>query len=72
VNQSHGESEIWVMNSDGTNQVRWGFDDFLPAWSPPLVVSKSFLFPSVMGRTKIYVMHADGTGQKNLTHSSVD
>ena len=64
-----GNREIYVMNSDGTNQVRLtnnpGADDF-PAWSPD-GLRLAFLSQNSDGSYVIKLMNADGTGQKELT-----
>jgi subtilisin family serine protease/Tol biopolymer transport system component len=68
-----GQFEIYVMNSDGTNQTRltnnpaW---DTAPAWSPD---GTKILFTSLRddGVTPaLYVMNADGSNQTRLTTGS--
>ncbi len=70
-----GNKEIYVMNSDGTNQTRLTntpADDFEPTFSPdgsriafvsntPIGVNPNF---------QIYVMNSDGTNQTRLTNTT--
>jgi len=64
-----GNREIYVMNPDGTNQVRLtnyaGLDDN-PVWSPD---GKKIAFVSQKpsGEYAIYRMNADGTGRTEIT-----
>lgn len=64
----HGEREIYVMNPDGTNQVRLTnntiVDDF-PAWSPDR--QKIAFLSGTSGQHGIYTMNADGTGKTLVT-----
>ena len=68
--------DIYTMNSDGSNQTRLTFNeagDSFPAWSPN---GRQIAFSSQRdsgGRngeinSEIYVMDADGTNQRRLTH----
>jgi Tol biopolymer transport system component len=63
------DSEIWVMNANGTSPVRLTRNDVYdgsPAWSPD---RRKIVF--VRGEnpdsSEIYVMNADGTGARKLT-----
>ena len=61
-----GNSEIYVMNADGTNQTRLTnnrADDDHPAWSPD---GSRIAFK---GGRDIHVMNADGSDEINLTNS---
>lgn len=63
-----GNTEIYVMNADGTGQTRLtavtGLDVH-PAWSPD---GSRIVFVSTRdGASNIYVMNADGSGQTRLT-----
>ena len=63
------DTEIYVMNADGTNPVRLtnnlGHHDITPAWSPD--GSRIVYVSDTLGESNIYVMNADGTNRVNLT-----
>lgn len=63
-----GKSEIYVMDSDGSNVKRLTnnlFDDYGPKWSPD---GHKLLFDSERdGNKEVYVMDADGSNQTRLT-----
>ena len=65
-----GDSEIYLMNVDGSNQHnisnQAGTDAF-PEWSPD--GSKIVFYSSRTGDDEIFVMNADGTNQINLTNA---
>ena len=66
-----GNSEIYVMNADGSNQTRLtnhpGFDG-APVWAPD---GQRIAFTSGRGgNAEIYVMNADGTGVSQLTDTT--
>jgi uncharacterized delta-60 repeat protein len=60
---TESESEIYVMNADGSNQTRLGnsTDDYDPSWSPG---GTKILF---MRGFVIFVMNPDGSNQTQLT-----
>ena len=66
-----GNSEIYTMNTDGSNQSRLtysAFDDINPEFSPD---GSKIAFSTVRdGNYEIYVMNADGTHQTRLTINS--
>lgn len=68
-----GNSEIYVMNADGTNQTNLTHNpapDFEPVFSPD---GTRIAFSSYRdGNPEIYVMRADGTNQTRLTNSGYD
>jgi Tol biopolymer transport system component len=61
---------IWLMNADGSRTqqlVRNSFNSFNPAWAPD---GEKIAFQSQReGNFDIFVMNADGTGQRNLTRN---
>ncbi len=68
VSRRDGNWEVYVMNIDGSNQVRLtnnNADDWYPKWSPD---SNRLVFYSDRdSNNEIYVMNADGTNQTRLT-----
>ena len=61
---------IYVRNPDGVNEFRiTDTPDYSPTWSPD---SRSVAFLSTRdGNPEIYVMNADGSGQRRLTDTDV-
>ena len=69
MSQRDGNAEIYVMNADGTNQLRLTFHtafDSDPAFSRSgdKIAFRSFRD----GNSEIYVMHADGSSQTRVTN----
>jgi Tol biopolymer transport system component len=63
------DPEIYVMNADGTNQVRLaehlGHNDYTPAWSPD---GRRIAYVSdAIDHTHIYLINTDGTNRVQLT-----
>jgi len=70
----HGPLELYLMNSDGSNQERLTFmngDNHEPDWSPD---GTKIIFVSFQnGNFDISVINPDGTGLRNITsHSAND
>ena len=62
-------SEIWVMNADGSGEVRLttGRGDFLPVWSPDGSKIGFASRPNSSTSARAYVINADGSGFRRLT-----
>jgi TolB protein len=71
VSQRDGNSEIYVMNADGSaqeNLTRQPASDSHPSWSRD---GQKLAFVSRRdGNSEIYVMNADGSGLRNLTRTA--
>jgi len=70
VSRRDGNSEIYVMNADGSaqeNLTRQPANDGHPGWSPD---GRKIVFVSRRdGNSEIYVMNADGSGLRNVTRT---
>ena len=69
MSNRNGNDEIYVMNTDGTEQTRLTNntdDDRSPSWSPD-GAKIAFVSGDIFTNVEIYVMNADETEQKNLT-----
>ena len=65
-----GNTEIYVMNTDGSNETRLTHNDaqdISPSWSPD--GSKIAFSSDRDGNAEIYVMMADGSKQQRLTNT---
>jgi Tol biopolymer transport system component len=73
VSRRDGNSEIYVMNADGSEQenlTRQPANDSHPSWSRD---GRKLVFVSRRdGNAEIYVMNADGSGLRNLTRAPSD
>ncbi len=70
VSRRDGNSEIYVMNADGSGQenlTQQPASDSHPSWSPD---GRKLAFVSRRdGNSEIYVMNADGSGLRNVTRT---
>ena len=64
----HRGNNIYVMNSDGTEETLLPTTGVIPSWSPD--GSKIVFHSSRDGQDEIYVINADGTGEIRLTDNS--
>jgi WD40 repeat protein len=71
--QNQGQSSIFTMNIDGTNQTRLGnISEYNsePSWSPD---GSKIIFSGFRdGNYEIYTMNADGTGSTRMTNNDND
>lgn len=70
IHPEPAHQSIWVMDSDGTDQVRlthWTAGiDFVPAWSPD---GRQIAFAhDVNDNFDVYIMNADGSNPRNITN----
>ena len=74
VSGRDGNSEIYVMNADGSGVANLtndpGLDYFAPSWSPD--GSKIAFGSKRGGNFDVFTMNADGTGQTNVTNNAGD
>ncbi len=69
--ERNGESEIWLMNADGSGQHRVA-RGIAPAWSPDgsKIAYASPGSPTGFPSSGISIMNADGSGQHRLPHTN--
>lgn len=69
--QRDGNHEIYIMNTDGTNQVRLTFNSAFDADAAFSPGGEKIAFSSTRdGNAEIYIMNADGSSQTRLTNSA--
>ncbi|MFQ5502564.1 MAG: TolB family protein [Phycisphaerae bacterium] len=66
-----GNSEVWIMNADGSNQTQLTFNtpggNFTPEWSRDGARIAYASLLDTVGHPEVWVMNADGTSQQRLT-----
>jgi TolB protein len=70
-NRGRGDLDVYVMNADGTDQTAITSDDnedIDPTWSPNGKLIAFNRFPADFSGCEVYVMNADGSGVRQLTH----
>ena len=68
--QRDGNHEIYIMNADGSNQVRLTFNSAFDADAAFSPGGEKIAFSSTRdGNAEIYIMNADGSSQTRLTNS---
>lgn len=72
VSERDGNSEIYVMNADGSNQKRLTYDpaeDYNPCWTED---GKRIMFTRRINRmSEVFIMNADGSDQKVLENPAL-
>jgi TolB protein len=66
-----GNDEVYIMNADGSSQLRLTSSPGADAEPDFTASGKIVFFSERDGIRQIYVMNADGTGQTRVTHSAV-
>jgi TolB protein len=68
---SNPDPGIYVMNADGSAQIRLTNDGYEPAWSPDgqKIAFQSYLFVAGFYDDEVYVMNADGTNRTRITNN---
>jgi Tol biopolymer transport system component len=63
------DGRIYTVHADGTHlrRLTTHFDDRTPVWSPDGTMIAFVSYPRIEGRRELYVMNADGTGERRLT-----
>jgi Tol biopolymer transport system component/DNA-binding winged helix-turn-helix (wHTH) protein len=74
VSDRSGYPDLWVADSDGSNQTRLTTGEFplvgMPHWSPD---EQRIIFDSTKEKQyELYVINADGSGLRRLTHDPAD
>jgi Tol biopolymer transport system component len=73
TSERNGNSDIYVMNADGSNQRRLTDDPAYDAWSSWSPDGSRIAFVSTRsGNADIYIMDVDGTNPRQLTQHSAD
>jgi TolB protein len=68
--QQNNKNEIWIMNSDGSNQKWIGVVGYAQTWAAD--GNKLIFSSNTSGNWEIYICKADGTEQKQLTNTTDD
>jgi TolB protein len=76
VTQANGNSDIFTMNPDGSDQINVtntpGLSDNGPAWAPNGTKIAFYTLRQPFPNYEVYVMNRDGGDQMNLTNPALD
>jgi TolB protein len=63
---------LYIMNSDGTNQIQLTSNSYYPAWSPDGAQIAYQVSNNISGHSDIWIMDADGRSKRQLTTNAIN